>query len=107
MTIHSRGGRMHERGMAEKIVSWCIRRLELHEVHPLHVEILIKKMNEDSGYCEPLQDDNSYKLTIANNQSLRDFVMTVIHEMVHVNQYIRDDCKDPTDGDYDTLPSEK
>ena len=81
--------------MAEKITLWCIHRLELEDVEVLTIEIVIKKMNEDSGYCEPA-GENKYKLTIANNQGLRDFIMTVAHEMVHIKQWAKNEMYEYT-----------
>jgi hypothetical protein len=30
-----------------------------------------------------------FQIAVATNQTIRDFVMTVVHEMVHVKQYAR------------------
>ena len=49
-----------------------------------------KLQNKVSNLRKFFKDKNiSFKnLKIANNQSIRDFVATIAHEMVHINQYI-------------------
>ena len=79
-------GRTH-REMARTAVLWFFdNHIDLDE---LTVNVKICKYTthqcwgsvERAGY-------NSFDVTIANNQSIRDFIATVMHEMVHVNQYV-------------------
>ena len=65
------------------IVEWFLTRHDLTEtkvyVHPLH------NMNcwgESEQICE-----GEYRIKVCTNQSLRDFVATVMHELVHVQQW--------------------
>jgi len=40
-----------------------------------------------NGTCVD-NDEGGYNIEINVNQSLRDFVATIVHEMVHVKQYV-------------------
>jgi len=87
-----RGGKSHEREYVEKSVAWCMRRLGLNTLHTLKVAVVIKPLDDCCGWCKPVGDSNrAFQIVVANNQSLRNFVMTVVHEMIHVKQYARNE----------------
>jgi len=95
MTINVKGGKKFERDIANKTVKWSIKRLGLSRIRRLDIFVKIKKLSDCAGYCEkPNGDDRSFIVAVDNNQSLRSFVMTVIHEMVHVKQYVRNKWDD-------------
>ena len=53
----------------------------------INMEICKYKTYKCWGTCE--EGDDSFNITIANDQeSVRDFVATITHEMVHVKQYV-------------------
>ena len=90
------GGKSHERRIVEEVVLWCMKRFDLYD-EVIRVNVRIKKLRDDAGYCEEvrppeLTDEGhiyaKYSITVAQNQMLRDFVMTVVHEMIHVRQYV-------------------
>lgn len=88
--IQIKGGKKFERDIADKTISWCIKRLGLSKMHTLKIDVIIKPILKDCfGYCEKIDDNRSFKIVVENNQTLRDFVMTIVHEMVHVKQYAR------------------
>ena len=88
-TVQVQGGTMFERDIADKTVLWCIKRLGLGKLRTLHICVDIKRLHDCAGYCEDTHTPRLFMIAVATNQSLRDFVMTVIHEMVHVRQYVR------------------
>ena len=91
-SIHIVGGNNFESSIAKNTVAWCIKRLGLNRMRKLDVYVNIRYCrNYCAGYCEEGNADRSYIITIANNQSLRDFVMTIVHEMVHVKQWVRNE----------------
>ena len=57
------------------------------------IEKAIKKIEDNTyGYCEETNHKNRlYNIAISNDQSIRNFVMTIIHEMIHVKQYVRNE----------------
>jgi hypothetical protein len=56
------------------------------------INIELKMMEDCYGTCVD-NDDGGYDIEISINQSLRDIVATITHEMVHVKQYITGECK--------------
>jgi hypothetical protein len=88
--IDIRGGKAHERGYIEATVAWCLKRLQLDTLHTLELDIRIKPLGDCCGWCKPLKDSKrAFQVAIDNNQTLRNLVMTVVHEMIHVKQYAR------------------
>ena len=84
------GGTSFEQDVARKTVAWSIKRLGLGRLRILKVYVSIKTVIGDyTGCCEEGDSKRSYIITISDDQGLRDFVMTVIHEMIHVKQYVR------------------
>ena len=90
------GGRVHERDMVYKVVLWCMKKFDMYH-EAIRIDARIKKLKDDAGYCEekwePVVNDEGhisakYQITVAQNQMLRDFVMTIVHEMIHVRQYV-------------------
>jgi hypothetical protein len=79
------GGQRHERDMTRIIVSWCMNHFNL-DVHKTSINVLLGAYNDCYGTCVD-NDEGGYDIEINFNQSLRDFVATIVHEMVHVKQY--------------------
>ena len=88
-SIEVKGGKKFERDVAEKTARWCIPRIHINE-YSFNLVLSIRVLNDCYGHCTELRNNvkNTYNIVIANNQSLRDFVMTIIHEMIHVRQYL-------------------
>ena len=75
--------------VAEKVVCWFKNEMNLHcEV------VLRSSVSTELGCwgmswpCERKQ--NVYHVSVSIDQSMRDFVATLIHEMVHVKQWVTD-----------------
>jgi|APSaa5957512493_1039668.scaffolds.fasta_scaffold238050_2 hypothetical protein len=77
----------YEKYMAHSVVDWCINYFQ--EIDHLYTDINLelKVMNDCDGTCIE-NDDGGYDIEISINQSMRDIVATIVHEMVHVKQYI-------------------
>ena len=79
---------MNTLSQAYKIVEWCRKYFSI----PDGVEITCKLNIYDDmdcwGFCE--EDECKYRIVVSTNQSLRDFVATIVHEMVHVMQWETD-----------------
>ena len=88
--VDIRGGKAHQREYVEKAVAWCLKRLGLNPLHTLELDIRIQHLDDCCGWCKPLGDSNrSFQVVIGSNQTLRNFIMTLVHEMIHVKQYAR------------------
>ena len=55
-------------------------RVQVHLTHSYHAL-------QCYGMCEQGTVDNTYIIHIARDQTLRDWVATLVHEMIHVNQW--------------------
>ena len=90
MMMVIKGGTKQQREIAEKVIRWCFeKKIVIRHDIDIHMEIV-----EDSdcwGSCVDSFNDrsmSSFDITIFGEQTMRDFVATIMHEMVHVNQYI-------------------
>ena len=84
MKIKTNGGTKYERQIAEATVRWCAEHLNIGNVL---ISLRIKNYDDCWGSCIEGKVKNSYIITVANEQGLRDFVATITHEMVHVMQW--------------------
>ena len=69
--------------MTRIVVSWCINHFNLDA----HISVSLGAYTDWYGTCID-NDDGGYDIEISFNQSLRDFIATIVHEMVHVKQYV-------------------
>lgn len=95
MTIFSTGSTKDKRALAEKTVAWSIKKLGLSRMRSLNVNVILKKMPEgEFGLCmtdDVMDDIRNFNIEVNKNISLKDFVSTIIHEMVHVKQFAREE----------------
>ena len=76
--------------VAEKVAHWCV---EKFDIDPTHIAISIRRKYKDCwGTCSETSI-GKYKIMVVARQSLRDFVATVVHEMVHVKQWETEEWK--------------
>ena len=61
----------------------------------LYIYVALKKLRGVDGYCS-MEDDTRRMFTIEihKNLKLRQLIMTLIHEMVHVKQFARNEMDD-------------
>ena len=121
MTIFCTGSTKDKRALAEKTVEWSIKKLGLSRMTSLNVNVILKKMPEgEFGLCmtdDVMDDIRNFNIEVNKNISLKDFVSTIIHEMVHVKQFAREEMSVygmrwkskniPEKTDYMDLPWEK
>ena len=81
-----KGGLQHERDMTRLVVSWCINHFNL-DVHTTNIDVTLDVITDCFGTCVD-NDEGGYDITISINQSLRNFIATITHEMIHVKQYV-------------------
>tara|TARA_R100000008_G_C3516731_1_gene131721 strand:+ start:317 stop:661 length:345 start_codon:yes stop_codon:yes gene_type:complete len=83
--IRISSGRKHEKQLIEKTIKWCMNKFRLK-----NIDITVRvdtKYKDCWGSCIEGSRENSYIITVVNKQTIRDFVATIVHEMVHVKQY--------------------
>jgi|3_EtaG_2_1085321.scaffolds.fasta_scaffold02558_11 hypothetical protein len=72
--------------VAAKVSKWCLRNFGIRNTK---VTISIQNLETYYGDCGP-EKDGSYTVVIAQNQNLRSFVQTLVHEHIHVKQFVGD-----------------
>lgn len=89
------GGNKQLREIAHKTVAHCIDYL-VPDSNKLEIEVKLKNVGGDAmGYCTMGDTRRQYELEIEKDQTLREFVGTIVHEMVHLKQYYLKEM-DPT-----------
>ena len=116
------GGRKKQRQVVEDVVKWSIKKLNLHRIRTLNITFSIKSLKSLYGQLEQLDDKRrEFSVVLDNNVDTKDLIRTVIHEMVHIKQYIRKEMDSeivgsrmrwksktyPYDIKYDDMPWEK
>mgnify|MGYP000451013090 CR=1 FL=1 len=76
---------MNYKNIADKVVEWCCVYYELDAI----IKLKVGKYSDFGcwGTCTEGTKENYYNIEIAKDQSLRGFVATVVHEMIHVKQW--------------------
>lgn len=99
------GGTKNQRKYAHSIVRFICEKFSITPT----VEINFKRMGNDTnlGYCLEL-GDNEYEIDLKRTLRLREMLITLAHEMVHVKQYFKGEYDQPneTDIEYWDRPSE-
>ena len=92
MLIHVTGSTKDKRALAQKTVAWSIKKLGLNRMSSLSIDVILRKMKKDEyGYCNIIESNRSFIIDVNKTVSLKDFVSTIIHEMVHVKQFARNE----------------
>jgi len=87
----------NHRELVNSVVHWFLgrycmnRKSQEHRI--LHVNLKTYKAMKCWGECSEGEDGIDYNIDIATDQSLRDFIATLMHEMVHVLQWERGSWK--------------
>jgi hypothetical protein len=89
------GGNKFQREIAYKTVGFMIDEL-LPRFKTLDIEVTLKNMDGDDavGYCNMGDNNREFEIECSKNLTLKDFVTTLCHEMVHVKQYARNEMSD-------------
>ena len=116
------GGRKKQRQVVEDVVKWSIKKLNLHRIRTLNLTFSIKSLKSLYGQLEQLDDKRrEFSVVLDKNVDTKDLIRTVIHDMVHIKQYIRKEMDSeivgsrmrwksktyPYDIKYDDMPWEK
>jgi len=116
------GGTKYQREVASKVIHWTAKQLGINRLRTLYIQTVLTKIKNADGYCS-MEDDKKRTFTIEANKTLklRQLIMTLIHEMVHVKQFARNEMTDylvngryrwksktiPQNTPYDKMPWER
>ena len=76
--------------MWEDVVRWCCQMMELEG---LTINVYLRDEYSEIKCCGDSEqvNDTEYNIRIFTGQSLRDFVATITHEMVHIEQWVKNE----------------
>ena len=93
------GGNKFLRELTHKTVAYCIDKLlPRHKKLEIHVSLKSIK-TEATGYAMMGDTINDFELEIEKDQTLREFITTICHEMVHIKQYAKKEMDGTTNAD--------
>ena len=89
--IEVNGGNKFQKEIAYKVVEFCIKEL-MPRIRTLDITVNIKKIKSDAvGYCMMEDTNREFEIEVSKELSLKEFISTLTHEMVHVKQYARNE----------------
>lgn len=92
------GGNKIYKEIAHRTVAFCIDKL-LPRHKNLEIHVQLKSIRTDAtGYALMGDTRNDYEIEIEKDQTIREFITTICHEMVHVKQYAKKEM-DPITND--------
>lgn len=104
MILTLNGGSKFHREIARDVVEFMQQKY-FDNIAKLQVEMKLSKiLNRDEGadgFCLVLDSGNkprSFEVSIDTTASLQDFIKTIIHEFIHVKQYVRGELVDGSRG---------
>ena len=87
--IEVNGGKKFQREIAETVVLQMIDTL-MPRMRTLEITVNIKKLTGDAvGWCMMEDTHKEFTIEVSKDLTLKEFVSTLCHEMVHVKQYYR------------------
>ena len=75
------------RQYSKKVVEWFLKKYNLEA--KVKIKLVFYEKIECWGCMEEGSKRNEYTIWLAKDQPLREFIATLVHEMVHVKQYER------------------
>ena len=100
MDVRVTGGNKYQREIVHKVIGWTIKQLKLSRMSSLDIPVILRNLRGADGFCST-EDDSRRKFIIEAHKTLglRQLIMTLIHEMVHVKQFARNEMDDfPING---------
>ena len=96
--VYDISNKTNHRELVNSVVHWFLGRYAMNrksvdQNRILNVNLKTYKTMKCWGECSEGEDGIDYNIDIATDQSLRDFIATLMHEMVHVLQWERGSWK--------------
>jgi len=96
--VYNISNKTNHRELVNSVVHWFLGRYALNRKSAdqnriLNVNLKTYKTMKCWGECSEGENGIDYNIDIATDQSLRDFIATLMHEMVHVLQWERGSWK--------------
>tara|TARA_R100001143_G_C3323633_1_gene115984 strand:- start:36 stop:473 length:438 start_codon:yes stop_codon:yes gene_type:complete len=86
--IYIEGGTKRQKKLTQSVIEFAIRKL-LPRVRTLLLDVSITNHCKDLGGCWLLDDYKTCGMELNKSSSTKDFIISILHEMVHVKQFYR------------------
>ena len=85
------GGHKYQRKLCDSVINYTIKKL-LPRLRTLEINVELTNILDDAtGYCMIGDNNREFYIEIDKKLNLKDMVLTICHEMVHVKQYARNE----------------
>jgi hypothetical protein len=92
------GGTRNQRKYAESMTAYVCQKFNINPT----VEISFKRMYNDNNYGYVCHlEDNDFEIDVKRSLRMRDMLVTLAHELVHVKQYVEGSLTQTSDVDID------
>lgn len=90
-TVEISGGYKYQRKLCDSVINYTIKKL-LPRLRTLEINVELTNIPDDAtGYCMIGDNNREFYIEIDKKLNLKDMVLTICHEMVHVKQYARNE----------------
>ena len=90
-TVEISGGHKYQRKLCDSVINYTIKKL-LPRLRTLEINVELTNILDDAtGYCMIGDNNREFYIEIDKKLNLKDMVLTICHEMVHVKQYARNE----------------
>jgi hypothetical protein len=92
------GGSRNQRKYAYSMAEFVCKKFNINPT----IEINFRRMTNDVNYGYACHlEDNEYEIDVKRSLPLREMLITLAHELVHVKQYVKNEMPDCiSEGDY-------
>tara|TARA_B100000780_G_scaffold223589_1_gene162721 strand:+ start:588 stop:1040 length:453 start_codon:yes stop_codon:yes gene_type:complete len=88
------GGSKHQRKLCNSVIKYMIKKL-LPRHRTLQVNVELTNIQDDAtGYCMIGDNNREFYIEIDKKLNIKDMVVAICHEMIHVKQYARKEISD-------------
>lgn len=85
--IDVHGSSAYKKRYATNAIRYCLAVL-LPNIRSIEIEVKLSKCSGAMGYCTTGDNDRHFCLEVNHEQSLKEFITTICHEMIHVKQHV-------------------
>lgn len=100
---------LFHRYLVKEVIRWCYvtRRIDVdRRVRAIEVLVDTYESLDCCGSCEEGDRPDTYNITVAWDQSREDFVATLMHELIHMNQWVTDEWEGDGEEEAESLQYE-
>lgn len=96
VSVLVRGGNPFQKHIVNQTVDWCLRYM-MPKIKRIYIDVHVKDIPDADGYCENTAIDQcdyvgasprTFAIQVDKSLHFIEMISTLIHEMVHVKQYV-------------------